>query len=266
MSRRDAILVPAVSSIATAAPQPQPFVYSKDWSGSLLSPMSLEDAVQLSKDSSWPMARWPDPILRRAASDIDSRYFGTSTLRKACDMLRRTAIKEKAVGLAAEQCGVDARIIYLQDSRDGSLLLSPSALTMVNPHIVRRSPEMDMRVWTEHCLVLPPDFSATLMRDAWVEVEFQEPASGAWERMRLNGEPARAFQHEFDHDRGILITDHIGLEDMNTMMGAIERRGHTERMTVAYSRHVDEHRSSIVHDVDDELGNPSTARVRNKSQ
>ena len=43
-----------------------------------------------------------------------------------------------------------------------------------------------------------------------------------------------------DHDRGILVLDHIGLEEMeNDVMRDIEAEGHNSRMLLAYARDVD---------------------------
>jgi len=190
------------------------------------------------------MGRWPDPLLRRPAQEVPSSMFGTPELEMACHLLRNTAVVNRAVGLAAQQCGVNARIIYLQREQK---LRSPQSkrhhtdgLTMVNPRIVQRSPEMDMRVWREECLVLPPTFRATVLRDAWVDVEFQYAATGQMTSLRLKGETARALQHEYDHDRGILITDHVDLSELeNDVMRQIEEKGHDERMTLAYARTVE---------------------------
>lgn len=232
----------------------RPFVYSDDWTGTALSVMSLEEAVQLESvsasidapdgtgvfaSSSWPMARWPDPILRRPASPVPQRYFGSAALARACQLLQGTARKEKAVGLAAEQCGVDARIIYLDDRGTARSRQGKDPLVMVNPTIVERSPEAEMNVWSERCLVLPPSFAATVLRDAWVEVAYQDPSTGAWRGIRLTGEAARAFQHEYDHDRGILITDHVSFDEMDSdLMANIEAHGHAARMRQAYERAV----------------------------
>jgi peptide deformylase len=55
----------------------------------------------------------------------------------------------------------------------------------------------------------------------------------------FHGENARAFQHEMDHDRGILITDHIDESEMeNDVMRAIERPGHDARMRQAFERYI----------------------------
>jgi peptide deformylase len=231
-------------------PEPNhPFVYSADWTGTKLSLLSLEQAVQpehqqKSNDPSssspttttttttiWQMGRWPDPLLRRPATEVDPEWFGTSTLSTACQLLQRTAQAEGAVGLAAQQCGLDARILYLEQPRQSVL---------VNPHIIRRSPETQGRVWNERCLVLPPTFIATVVRDDWVDVQYH-----TWEgrprQIRLQGEASRCIQHELDHDRGILVTDHVGLDELESdVMRALERPGHEERMLLAYSRQVDD--------------------------
>ena len=143
-------------------------------------------------------------------------------------------VAEGAVGLAAQQCGVNARIVYLQLTGE-----SNPHLTMINPRITGRSSEMEMRVWREDCLVLPPTFQATVLRDAWVNVEYQDWTSNVWHTVHLEGEQARAVQHEMDHDRGILLTDHVSLKEMeNDVMRAIERPGHETRMALAYTRYI----------------------------
>jgi len=122
-----------------------------------------------------------------------------------------------------------------------------------------------MNVWTEECLVLPPTFRATVLRDDWIDIEYDflyefrrssssvitgeevmtpttqgrggTSSSSMPMKRRFFGEQSRCLQHELDHDRGILITDHVGLEELeNDMMRQIETDGHTQRMALAYSR------------------------------
>jgi peptide deformylase len=213
-------------------PLKHPFKYSPTWTGTALPLVSLADAAQSASSQRWPMGRWPDPILRRSADPVDD-ILGSDTLKQACECLRNTAIAEKAVGLAAQQCGVNARIIYLKLGER-----SNSYLTMINPRITDRSPETEMRVWRENCLVLPPTFQATVLRDAWVDVAYQDWKGSAWFTVRLRGEAARAAQHEMDHDRGILVTDHVSLDELeNDLMRSIEGPGHELRMALAYTRY-----------------------------
>ncbi|KAI2506048.1 Removes the formyl group from the N-terminal Met of newly synthesized protein [Fragilaria crotonensis] len=215
------------------------FQYSTEWTGTRLPLVDLETAsLTASTSSSWNMARWPDAVLRRPASPVDERWLGTETLQRAAKMLIRTARKHRAVGLAAQQCGVDASMVYLELPRSLSFSQNPEdGVVWINPVIVRRSPETEMKVWTEFCLVLPPNFRATVVRDAWVDVEYHSVDGGARHVTRLHGELARAAQHELDHDRGILTLDHIDLEEMeNDAMRTIERDGHEDRQRLAFSR------------------------------
>jgi len=111
---------------------------------------------------------------------------------------------------------------------------------LVNPRILSRSPEVEMRVWNEECLVLPPSFTATVLRDNMVTVQY-ETLTGETKDVLLQGEKARCLQHELDHDRGILITDHVGLDDLESReMREIEMEGHDNRMLMAYSRFISE--------------------------
>lgn len=203
------------------------------WPGGTNLPLlTLEEAAQ---QREWNMGRWPDPILRHPASPVPAEYFGTKCLETVVRQLKETAVRENAVGLAAEQSGVDARIIYLQ----GSSWFEPE-LFLINPRIVGRSDEIYMKSWEEFCLVLPPSFRATVLRDAQVTIEYQEwQTAQSWKRLTLRGEQARAFQHEFDHDRGILITDHVPLDSMGDEMRKIEEVGHSQRMRRAYDREIE---------------------------
>ena len=119
-----------------------------------------------------------------------------------------------------------------------------------------------MLVWTEECLVLPPEFRATLLRDAEVTIEYEslelddddgdDNIMGLTKQIRLRGELARCAQHEMDHDRGILIVDHVSLEEL--LLPCVDGGGkpryynmadienadgsHSMRMQRAYSRDV----------------------------
>ena len=148
--------------------------------------------------------------------------------------------------------GIDASLIFLDELesknkyrkkflsvKDNENNMDTGGLILCNPRIIARSPEIEMRVWTEECLVLPPKFTATLLRDNTILVQY-ENLEGITKNKFLSGELARALQHEMDHDRGILIVDHVNLDDLETIaMKEIERLGHDDRMEIAYSRYLD---------------------------
>ncbi|VEU37477.1 unnamed protein product [Pseudo-nitzschia multistriata] len=266
-------LRPSFSWASASAPNsnapPSPFVYSDSWTGTRLEIKTLSEATTdgaylINRSSGggsvtyqWPMGKWPDPALRIPATPVPPAMWleGSAEerrLRLAAAILRDTARAEGAVGLAAQQCGVDARMVYLSSSgRVGS-----GDLVLINPRITARSPEPSMRVWTEECLVLPPSFRATVLRDDWIDVEYDRsyeyraPAKSATKHdrepsvrslssatARFFGEQSRCLQHELDHDRGILITDHVGLDELeNETMRTIEAEGHDRRQAIAYAR------------------------------
>jgi peptide deformylase len=285
-------------------------VENNDFQGTSLPLLSLDEASALSfqmeeeeeKDTSakavFPFAQWPDPLLRRPAShvnipppplsssedDNDEQQIlandKTTTLLAAklqsiARILQKTAHEKNAVGLAAQQCGIDVSMVYLNGQENNSAastissafqkwwrtgILMPNekddssssggGIFLLNPRIVNRSREADMLLWTEECLVLPPWFRATVLRDAWVTIEYESifPSKNdddddddsifVTKQVTLHGELARAAQHEMQHDEGILILDHVDLTDLPAFMQDHEAQGHNERMQRAFSRAV----------------------------
>mmetsp|Transcript_31668 Transcript_31668/g.47202 ORF Transcript_31668/g.47202 Transcript_31668/m.47202 type:complete len:440 (-) Transcript_31668:115-1434(-) len=298
------------------------FPYNDNWKGTSLTLLSisaaasfvssrqqqLQQQVQTEGDESFakitfPMGRWPDPMLRRPANSIPNKMLNTNELKIVAETLRDTARVEGAVGLAAQQCGIDGSMFFLDDityrdnnkrqedeneknqvsshrkwlfllgntqsSQNSAFFTSngeskmvvmgegdtrsiprqmqqkhteeeakDGGIFLVNPRILSRSSEVDMNVWTEQCLVLPPDFTATVLRDSLITVEY-ETLEGQTRTIQLEGELSRAAQHEMDHDRGVLILDHVSLDEMsNDIMRMLESRGHEERMLRAYERYI----------------------------
>jgi len=257
-----------------------------NWKGTTLPLLSLDDAHELSKSSGssiFPFAQWPDPLLRRPASRVaipqqpsenDSRIVLMEKIQSIAKTLRQTAHEKGAVGLAAQQCGIDVSLVYLRTSTSRR----NKGLFLLNPRIVARSPEQEMMVWREECLVLPPSFRATLLRDATITVEYETifpsalttnidddatdmtiPNYFATQQITLEGELARAAQHEMQHDQGILILDHVGLDELPLYMQEQELKGHSERMQQAFSRDIGA--SSLV--ASDAVGTTSSASKSN---
>lgn len=253
----------------TSSSNLQNFEYSSNWRGTALPLLSFTEAAQISQPS-YDMGRWPDPILRRPASPVPISYWikkmkqndgdvitnnndnnegmNEFSIRDIANKLRRTARENGAVGLAAQQCGIDVSMIFLDESKyinsqhqQEQIHLDKGGLFLVNPRIIARSSEMEMKVWKEQCLVLPPSFIATVLRDAHVQVQYEDLNCDT-RNISLKGEMARALQHELDHDRGILIVDHVGLEELEAesqIMKRIEEDGHDQRQLLAYNRFID---------------------------
>ncbi|EED88398.1 predicted protein [Thalassiosira pseudonana CCMP1335] len=317
--------LPGISSIYDEKLRNYSNPHLPNWKGTALTRLSLSDAasqitnqmnMQTNTSPTLPMGRWPDPILRHSSSPVSSCVFNNDHQLKQLQLvaraLRNTARKEGAVGLAAQQCGVDGSLVFIDGIKKthrsinqqlemsfGELLdgafgqrswrnskkevsgegaydddifaINKLSLTkqqpqreaeggvfLVNPRIVHRSTESEMLVWTEECLVLPPVFRATLVRDAEVTIEYEsletldesspgDSLCGVTKQITLKGELARCAQHEMDHDRGVLIVDHVGLNELlsiagDSFMADIENSDglHEERIERAFSREVSE--------------------------
>jgi peptide deformylase len=239
------ILISPPPTMAADFTSLQNYVYTNEWKGTGLDLLSYQEAAEIVTD--YTMGKWPDPILRRPASAIKfNTNIETSAVQSIAHALRRTARINKAVGLAAQQCAIDVSMIFLDDpevlgkEKKKMPMINEGGRFLVNPRIVARSSEFDMQVWNEECLVLPPTFRATVLRDAAVTVEY-ETLLGITQTIDLEGELARCLQHELDHDRGILITDHVGFNELESeTMRNIEREGHEQRQALAYARFVSE--------------------------
>lgn len=208
-----------------------------NWSGTHIPKRSLAEAAKTLESGalrSMPMAKYPDPMLRMSASPVAESMFHQPALKLFTEALQTTAAAEGGVGLAASQVGVDARIIVLDPSIS-------SRTVFVNPQVVERSSEDSMRWWRERCLVLPPDVLVTLMRDARIKVHAFD-LQGSY-TVTLEGEAARAFQHELDHLNGVLIIDHaVDDDDLTSQafpeMKQLEEPDHPWRQEIAFARQV----------------------------
>lgn len=101
--------IPASASAAASESSINPaslqnYMYTNEWRGTslqLLSPLEAAQTIQ----SSYEMARWPDPILRRPASAVvmSDMNMNVNYLTSIAQKLKRTARENGAVGLAAQQ-------------------------------------------------------------------------------------------------------------------------------------------------------------------
>lgn len=97
------------------------------------------------------------------------------------------------IGLAAPQVGVNKRLMVFND--EGNPTKPEHERVMVNPTIKEKSTEMyDSE---EGCLSFPQIYGK-VQRHKWIDVEYQT-LDGTKVTVRLDGNPGRVFQHEYDH-------------------------------------------------------------------
>lgn len=139
--------------------------------------------------------KYPDSILRKKCQEVKEINNEVSKLIEA---MKKKTIEAEGVGLAANQVGVEKRIIVIQTEN------GPEAF--INPKLLKKSEETE--TLEERCLSLP-GIRLDIKRAKKVVIEAQDT-----ERRILQIEAknliARVFQHEIDHINGKLIIDHIG--------------------------------------------------------
>ncbi len=136
-----------------------------------------------------------NPVLRKKSDMVHNITKKTVKLIK--DMWE-TMIKNKGIGLAAPQVGINERIILVT-------LDSKKILPMINPRILELSDET--AVSEEGCLSLPGEWG-DVRRSKEITVEFMMP-KGQKIVMKFKNLEAREIQHEVDHLDGVLFTDYL---------------------------------------------------------
>lgn len=140
--------------------------------------------------------RYPDPRLHKVAAPVAVIDDGVRTL--IADMAQ-TMYAAQGIGLAATQIDVHQRVIVVDVSDQQNQLL-----VLINPEIVRSGGSASHE---EGCLSVP-GVSVRVRRAEWVQVQAVDERGELFE-VRADGLEAMCIQHEMDHLKGIVFTDHL---------------------------------------------------------
>ena len=102
---------------------------------------------------------------------------------------------EGGIGLAANQCGERVRMIIM--------LIDGEFWACFNPEIIEHS--TDLTEFNEGCLSFKGEY-VIIKRPSTIDVRYYD-SKGTLNVERLEGLPARCFQHELDHLNGITMHD-----------------------------------------------------------
>jgi len=149
----------------------------------------------------------PDPVLRRKARAVTKFDKNLQTL---IDDMIDTMRDAPGVGLAAPQVGVSERVIVVEyaepeevEEDEEPIEVEPKLYVMVNPEIVKASPETVVGV--EGCLSIPA-LVGEVERAQEIRIKGMN-RHGQPMKLKVDGWLARIFQHEIDHVNGVVFTD-----------------------------------------------------------
>lgn len=138
----------------------------------------------------------PDNFLHKKVEDVTAEELPELLAESGIikKMLEVFSANKNAIGLAANQVGIDKRIAIVD--------LHGKLFVFINPEITKRTPQTTNK--TESCLSCKG--SRKITRSKGITVKYMTSA-GTHSSVKLRGEEAIIMQHEVDHLDGKLIID-----------------------------------------------------------
>ncbi|MCP4197206.1 MAG: peptide deformylase [Proteobacteria bacterium] len=122
-------------------------------------------------------------------------------VRKLIDDMAETMYTAPGIGLAANQVGINQRIIVVDVEYSD---VAPNLIALINPEITESEGEI---VWEEGCLSFP-EIREEILRSAHLKAKALNRNGEPFE-IEADGLLAVALQHEIDHLNGVLLIDHV---------------------------------------------------------
>ena len=143
------------------------------------------------------IVKFPNPILRERMPDFDFENPIVDPKELERDMLAMM-FANNAIGLAANQVGVRARVFVMGDKENFLM-----AKAYFNPIIIANT--NDVTEMEEGCLSFPGVY-VNIKRPGAIKVQYQT-SSGETEQAEFEGYDCKCFLHEYDHLEGITFQD-----------------------------------------------------------
>ncbi len=138
---------------------------------------------------------YPNKILRTKLNEV--KDFNDSQLNRIIKEMKKAMIKYDGIGLAANQVGLNMRLIVVNTDQ------GPQAF--INPQI--KSKSLLKQKFDEGCLSFP-DITGYISRSRKIILQYQDQ-NGNKKKLKAKQLMATVFQHEMDHINGIIFTDKI---------------------------------------------------------
>lgn len=152
-----------------------------------------------------PVVTYPALSLKKESKEV--KEFGQEWLRSLIENMFETMYHENGIGLAAPQIGENINLFVMDvakpDPNDPEQYISDQ-IYMINPKIVHAEGSI---LYEEGCLSCP-ELLVKVERSRDILVESKD-VNGELQKHRLSELQAVCTQHEMDHLKGILLTDHV---------------------------------------------------------
>lgn len=157
-----------------------------------------------------PIRLYPDPVLREAASPVETV---DDAVRKLIADMGETMRAAPGVGLAAPQVGVQRRVLVYSVGPEDPIQ------ALANPEIVERH---GSELGDEGCLSIP-ELTYPVARAQHIVVRGLDGA-GTPVSYEAEDYEARIIQHEVDHLDGVLFLDRLQPEMRREALGVLRER------------------------------------------
>ncbi|MFB3896583.1 MAG: peptide deformylase [bacterium] len=154
-----------------------------------------------------------DPILEKPTTTINN--ITSKEIALVEDMFE-TMFTAEGVGLAANQVGINKRIVVIDASRGQ---MKKERITIINPEIVFYSKEIDSG--KEGCLSFP-EMEGTVERSLLIGVRAVN-LNGDTIELEVKDMLARIFQHEIDHLNGKMFIERMLRADRQLLEGKLKK-------------------------------------------
>ena len=138
------------------------------------------------------------PFLKLSTKEVDPSEIKTADFQQAIGQLKATMRQYGAVGISANQCGLNLRMFVLGTDVFQMACINPKIIATEGPLIKVR----------EGCVSFPALF-INVPRYERIQVEYLNE-NGESTTTWMDGITAQCFQHELDHMNGICYTDKVG--------------------------------------------------------
>ena len=140
---------------------------------------------------------YPSAMLRQECSKVDVENH--NLIENVCIKMEKVILDFEALGLAANQIGIDLRIVGIKPS------CREKPFFLVNPKITERS---GIFIGDEACLSFP-GVSAKIKRNTNIKVKYWDLNKKEKVEEEYFAEEAVIIQHEIDHINGITLAQSV---------------------------------------------------------